>query len=86
MIEDEKIKRVVARQQESFAMLAETQAPQAIAEAVFAIVGTGRTLTLDSLLAELLIPVKGPLLQHRNETARKALLATWSKPSSPKPE
>jgi hypothetical protein len=84
-MEDEKIAGVIARQRESFAQLAETQATVAIGEAALVLLARGESLTLESLLAELGQPVRSPLLQHRNTTACKALLAACPRPSSPAP-
>lgn len=79
---DEKIERVIARQQASFALLAESQATVAIGEAALSVLARDGAITLESLLAWLAVPVSNPLLAHRNATAHTALLAACPKPSS----
>lgn len=84
-MDDEKTSRVIARQQESFARLAESQATVAIGEAALTVLARDGAVTLDSLLAWLAAPVSNPHLAHRNATAHTALLAACPTPASPVP-
>ena len=82
---DEKMKKVIDRQQAFGKDLAEKQVDVAIGQAVLSLVGRGEKLTLDSLVKTLAqqvahLPVED-FLRHRNETALAALRDAF--PSTP---